>query len=221
MMPLENSHRASLNPELVESYRENPNFLDGRSRLESILRDVPKSFNIHANPTNLSGWSVLDLGCGSIRSSQEDGGGKSRDYEAWFPRVCALHNATEVIGVDLYPQDPKDLSLYTHIEANLIHLLKETQLIDLLKSKKFHLINSHATIKSTAPSKIFAKSMGEPRYNLEYGDFSDRFLKGTARMQENLKRQAVNLLHPKGILALNNELYVLGENNCLIPVPRE
>lgn len=148
----------------------------------SFFRGQEDRLRIITGLTDLNqirGWNILDLGCGS---SSSDWSNRTRQYEAWFPRVCASHGAT-VIGIDIAAQDPNDEGVYTHIAADLGQLLVGHNLVDLVNERKFNLIHASAILCD-----------GGPGIRYEW-------------YIENLLQQASALLVEGGMLVVNDEIF--------------
>ncbi len=195
----------SVDKEWVDRVCNHLEFRTGQRRLETILRSKFGS----PDTDLISGWNIIDLGCGSPYSAEEDYGSDD-DFEAWFARVCSLHGA-HVIGIDTFPQDTQDKPIYKHIHLDLIPLLSPdtTGLVDLLEGKEnsIDMIHSQQTIKEAAPSPTFVASLG---YNvLTLGGGNNRFSEQVQIIHESLKRQAKTLLKPGGILAIDREIWEL------------
>lgn len=137
----------------------------------------------------LNGLSVLDLGCGSAYTP------RTLSFEGWRPYFCQLcaANGARVVGVDLYPPDEIDASVYTHIQADLVKIVSSSGLQNFspLKKTKFDIIHSNFLIGSGG--RDLNRSLKE--HNLSEDEFEKR-----------LKDQAKKMLNNRGVLYLEDEI---------------
>lgn len=195
---------------LYQQYAGDFNFQVAHDSIEVILRRIG-----YSDLGIMEGWSILDLGCGSPLSTERDYG-EAGQFEAWFPRVCAFYGA-RVVGVDYYGQDEKDAGVYYHIQANINTLLVGTAMAETLGWMPFHFIHTNDLIKPRNPGYTYARSAGISVSEFTYGSMDE--LCATAEMQiANLTEQARALLIPHGILAINQNLSILGEGRLFAPV---
>lgn len=192
--------------DLLSKYESVPYFNSAGARLDSIFAAV----EAYQKP-DLNDMTVLDLGCGSATE-----GGRPPMFEAWFPRYCYAHGAKEVIGVDFDPQSPDDKEYYTHLQQDLIRLLNNSEGLSKIlpeHQNQIDLINVFG-VMIDRPGHNWATQLGhEEEHNT--GKFTDEYYQKTAQMREKLKAQAPQLLKPGGILALEDEVYVLSEQGDL------
>jgi SAM-dependent methyltransferase len=191
---------------LLGDYSKHGCFRTKFHHMRWVLDDVYGSPSISI----IAGKKILDLGCGSVKSSEIDGGG-GQDYEAWFLRMCAFFGSSNLVGIDIYDQDPKDRLVYDHKVANLVMLLKGEGLIRFLAGQTFDIIHTQATLCPTSPGKTFSNSLsyfptfacfGEPKW----------FVDETAMLINNLKEQSKSLLKPDGLLIIDDEVLKLNPN---------
>lgn len=149
----------------------------------------------------LTGKTAWDLGCGSPLSSNYDHRGSGDGYQSWLPRVLKIHaQADPIIGVDLFPGDPKDSDFYQHLEANLLHLLKADNLVKFAAehgspANSISLLHTNLTIDSVGPtmrSQLIKERMG---------------MHEELNLQQNLIEQAGMLLTTDGVMVMGRKVY--------------
>lgn len=213
---LEINHEGQLSEKqrqyLLSTYDKNDFFCDKKSRLKFWINP---NMGAVGEIDFIKGWEILDLGCGSKISSSVDGYDQS-EYEAWFPRVCSLYGAKKVVGIDLYEQDPKDKSLYTHISANLLNLLSGDNLVKKLSPQKFDLINMCGVCVPGSPGNTFAETLGLGMSAICLGMLPSNYTENVNALINNLKKQSVEILKPGGILALDVDIYKLNDSGILV-----
>jgi len=166
------------------------------------------------------GIKVLDLACGSNESER-------LEFQAWFARQCSERGA-EVLGIDIKPQDPNDKRIYTHYTADIISLIEREELNSFVRdscpsSEKriFDLIYSRLFL-CQYPSIDVLRRLGMSTTEAFFPETNKEkslkiFSKITA-LSEKLKEQAKPLLKENGLLALEEDLFIL-KSDKLIPIP--
>jgi len=177
-------------------------------RLENLLSA--------AKISTISGWNVLDLGCGSKDSTSVDFG-DDRRFEAWFPRVCAANGAARVVGVDLYDQSPEDKNVYEHIRADLKPLLTGEVLVKKFGKQSFNLINTEGFLLHKEPGAAFSGAMGFSEMIMASRGTEEQRQK-VDRLIENLLKQSMKLLKPGGIASIEENAYQLQDDGTLKPL---
>ena len=143
----------------------------------------------------LRGLNILDLGCGSIETSEEESmEDEKRNCEPWIARL--LHTAgAHVVGIDL-----GDLSK-EEFEGHRVDLSRSGAL-DFLPSSSFDVVHMRNLLDKDASSPRLIQKFA---INWNSGDMEG--MVSREEMEKEIRKQALRLLKDGGVFIYNRTAY--------------
>lgn len=171
---------------------------------EELLRNYYYDFSLDRAVTiariigveTFAGLSILDIGCGSAQSSTEEHV-ETDMFAGLFVLACHKLGAEDIVGVDLFEQDPRLQGIYTHVRGNFV-----TQPLSVLVTdQKFDIINIHQVFGRPNPSGILLCNLPAEV--------------AIAHVRQKLMREAILQANPNCHLVMEESVFRLGEDKWL------